>query len=80
MSIVLFVSELDGSTDSTECWPNNIRSVPLPTRKIFIYLPPVTDALGLRTPGIHSIPCECGRVYIGQSGPDSYTMNDVHSS
>jgi hypothetical protein len=24
--------------------------------------------LGLRTPGINSIPCECGRVYIGQSG------------
>jgi hypothetical protein len=24
--------------------------------------------LGLRTPGIYSIPCECGRVYIGQSG------------
>jgi hypothetical protein len=25
-------------------------------------------ALGLRTPGIYSIPCECGRVYIGQNG------------
>jgi hypothetical protein len=24
--------------------------------------------LGLGTPGIYSIPCECGRVYIGQSG------------
>jgi len=24
--------------------------------------------LGLRTPGVYSIPCECGRVYIGQSG------------
>jgi len=24
--------------------------------------------LGLRRPGIYSIPCECGRVYIGQSG------------
>jgi hypothetical protein len=41
---------------------------PLPPRKIFSYLPPVKDALGLRTPGIYSIPCECGRVYIGQSG------------
>jgi predicted GIY-YIG superfamily endonuclease len=28
----------------------------------------VKDALGLRTSGIYSIPCECGRVYIGQSG------------
>jgi hypothetical protein len=24
--------------------------------------------LGLRTPGVYSVPCECGRVYIGQSG------------
>jgi hypothetical protein len=28
----------------------------------------VKDALGLRTPGIYSIPCECGKFYIGQSG------------
>jgi len=48
---------------------HNIKSVALPPRKIFTYLPPVKDALGLRTPGIYSIPCECGRVYIGQSGP-----------
>jgi len=47
---------------------HNIRSVALPPRKIFRYLPPVKDALGLRTPGICSIPYECGRVYIGQSG------------
>jgi len=47
---------------------NNINSVVLPPRKIFSFLPPVKDALGLRTPGIYSIPCECSRVYIGQSG------------
>jgi hypothetical protein len=47
---------------------HNIKSVALPPRKIFNHLPPVKDALGLRTPGIYSIPCECGRVYIGQSG------------
>jgi hypothetical protein len=46
---------------------HNIKSVALPPRKIFNYLPPVKDALGLRTPGICSIPYECGRVYIGQS-------------
>jgi hypothetical protein len=49
-----------------------IKSVALPPRKIFSHLPPVKDALGLRTPGIYSIPCECGRVYIGQSGPTPY--------
>ena len=32
------------------------------------YLPPVKHVLGLRTPDIYSIPWECGRVYIGQSG------------
>jgi hypothetical protein len=40
---------------------------PLPPGKEFSYLPPVKDELGLRTPGIYRIPCECGRVYIGQS-------------
>jgi hypothetical protein len=47
---------------------HNIKSVDLPPRKIFSYLPPVKHALGLKTQGIYSIPCECGRVYIGQSG------------
>jgi hypothetical protein len=30
----------------------NIKSVTLPPRKVFSYLPPVQDALGLRTQGI----------------------------
>ena len=47
---------------------HNIKSVALPPRKIASYLPPVKDALGLKTPGIYRIPCECGKVYIGQSG------------
>jgi hypothetical protein len=47
---------------------HNIKIVTLPPRKIFSYLPPVKDVLGLRTPGIYSIPCECGRIFIGQSG------------
>ena len=47
---------------------HNIKCVTLPPIKIFNYLPPVKDALGLHTPGIYSIPFECGRVYIGQSG------------
>jgi hypothetical protein len=46
----------------------NIKGVTLPPRKIFSYLPPVKDAMALRTLGIYSIPRECGRVYIGQSG------------
>jgi hypothetical protein len=47
---------------------HDIRSVTLPPTRIFSYLPPVKEALRLRTLGIYSIPCECGKVYIGQSG------------
>jgi hypothetical protein len=31
-------------------------------------LRPVKDHLGLRTLGVYRIPCECDRVYIGQTG------------
>ena len=47
---------------------HKIKSIALPPRKISNYLPQVKDAVGLKTPGIYSIPCECGKVYIGQSG------------
>jgi hypothetical protein len=46
----------------------NIKSVGLPHRKIASYLPPIKEAIGLQTLGIYRIPCECGSVYIGQSG------------
>jgi hypothetical protein len=46
----------------------NIKSVALPPKKIASYLPPVKEALGLKIPGIYSIPCECGKAYVGQSG------------
>jgi hypothetical protein len=47
---------------------HNIKSAALPHRKIASYLPPFKEAIGLRTPGIYSISCECRSVYIGQSG------------
>ena len=31
-------------------------------------LRPVKDDQGLKTPGVYEIPCECGKVYIGQTG------------
>jgi hypothetical protein len=46
----------------------NIKSIAIPPRKISSYIPPTKDAPGLRTPGIYMIPCECGKVYIRQSG------------
>jgi hypothetical protein len=45
----------------------NIKNVALPYKKIANYLPPVKDAIGLKTLGIYRIPFECGTVYIGQS-------------
>jgi hypothetical protein len=47
---------------------HNIRSVGLPHMKLSSLLRPVKDHLGLRRPGVYRIPCECGRVYIGQTG------------
>jgi hypothetical protein len=44
---------------------HNFKSVSLPPRKIKSYLSPVTDALGLRTPGVYNIQSESGQVYIG---------------
>jgi len=46
----------------------NIKSVAIPSRKISSYMSLTKDAPGLRTPGIYRIPCECGKVYIRQSG------------
>jgi hypothetical protein len=41
---------------------HNIKSASLPLRKIYSYLTPVKDALGIRTPGVYSISYECGQV------------------
>jgi hypothetical protein len=47
---------------------HSIKSVGLPYMKLSSLFRPVKDHLGLRTPGVYMIPCECGRVYIGQTG------------
>jgi hypothetical protein len=47
---------------------HNIKSVGLSHMKVSSLLRPVKDHLGLKTPGVYRIPCECCRVYIGQSG------------
>jgi hypothetical protein len=45
----------------------HIKFVGLPHRKLSSLLRPVKDHLGLRIPRVCRIPCECGRVYIGQN-------------
>jgi len=45
-----------------------IKSFAIPPRKISSYMSPIKDEPGIRTPGLYRMPCECGKVYIGQSG------------
>jgi hypothetical protein len=47
---------------------HSIKSTPLPPKKASNVLPPVKDAVRLKTPGIYSIRCECEKIYTGQSG------------
>ena len=47
---------------------NNIQTIYLPTTKIGNTLRPVKDKRHpLDTPGVYSIPCSCGKVYIGET-------------
>jgi predicted GIY-YIG superfamily endonuclease len=48
--------------------------VDLPPRKISNF----KDHLGLKTPGIYRIPCECGKVYTGQTGRSVDTKLKEH--
>jgi hypothetical protein len=58
---------------------HNIKSIPLPPKKISSYLPPVKDAVGLRTPAIYSIPCECDKFYTGQNGRSIHIRIKQHN-
>jgi predicted GIY-YIG superfamily endonuclease len=57
---------------------HNIKSVGQPPKKIPGFLWPVKDDLGLKTPGVYSVPCECGQVYIGQTGRSIETRVKKH--
>ena len=39
---------------------------------------PVKDNLGLKTPGVYCITCECGKIYVGQSGRTLKTRVKEH--
>jgi hypothetical protein len=57
---------------------HNIKSVGLPQQKLSNLLHPIKDNLELRTPGVYRIPCECGKVYIGQTGRSIDTRLKEH--
>jgi hypothetical protein len=46
----------------------NIKTVHVPKKKNRQLLRTTKDDLGLKIPGVYRIPCECGKVYIGQTG------------
>jgi hypothetical protein len=56
----------------------NIGNTDLPPRKISTFLRSVKDDLGLKTPGVYSIPCVCGQVYIGQTSSSFETRIKEH--
>jgi hypothetical protein len=52
--------------------------VGLPPKKVASFLRPVKYDMGQKTPGVYSIPCECGQVYIGQTGGSIDTRIKEH--
>jgi hypothetical protein len=52
--------------------------VGLPPKKVSSFIRPVKDNLGLRTPGVYRNPCECGKVYVGQTGRSVDTRLKEH--
>jgi hypothetical protein len=56
----------------------DIKCVGLQPRKISSFLRPVKDDLGLGTTGVYNITCECGHVYIEQTGRSIRTRIKEH--
>jgi hypothetical protein len=46
----------------------NSKTVGFPPRKLSSFLHPMKDHVALKVPGVYIISCECGKVYIGQTG------------
>jgi hypothetical protein len=57
---------------------HNIKSVGQPLKKIPSFLRPLKDDLGLKTPGVYSVPCEYSQFYIGQTGRSIQTRIKGH--
>jgi hypothetical protein len=49
-----------------------------PAKEASSLLRPIKDDLALKTPGVYSIPCECGEVCIGQTGCSIETRVKEH--
>jgi hypothetical protein len=63
-----FRTPLLHTTGSAECWPNIIKKRPTSIKEN-IMLPTIREGWARnKTPSIYKPPCECDKVYIGQSG------------
>ena len=72
---------VSGRSSKLTCIPLmmfNVKCFGLPPWKISSLLRPVKDHLGVETPGVSSITCECGQVYIGQTGRSIQTRVKDH--
>jgi hypothetical protein len=47
---------------------HNVETIHKPPGKLKALLGTTKDKLGLKTSGVYRIPCECGKVYIGETG------------
>jgi hypothetical protein len=56
----------------------NIRTVHIPWKMTIQTLRSVKDELGLNVPGVYRIPCECDKVYMGQTGRSIETRCKEH--
>jgi hypothetical protein len=56
----------------------NIRTIHKPPQKLRNKLVRVKDDLGLKTPGVYRIPCECGEAYIGETARTIETRMKEH--
>jgi hypothetical protein len=58
----------------------SLKAVCLHPKRLSGFLGSVKDDLALKTPRVYSIPCECGNVYIGQTGRSIKTPSEPHIS
>ena len=56
----------------------NVKTIHLPPPKLRQQLVKVKDPLGLKTPGVYEIPCECGKSYIGETSRTIETRTKEH--
>jgi hypothetical protein len=56
----------------------NIKAIHIPVKNNIHILRPIKDKLGLNITGVYCVPCECGKVYVGQTGRSIETRCKEH--